>query len=283
MVYWQPKDTTGLFQPLVHIAESELRQMKKNRIRYLSDVKALFQFLQHRFESIGNTLKPQTFDQKAIVFLTTVQNTIQNFIFYFNKKIQDELSDQTSPEDIQYVVRGEGTQGLEEDVVELLDLLEHAEEWIQNYIDHDTTALDESVVNKAVEKAKLAKVKADKATKAFNELVTKKIKKIREDRRNRRHAEIVGETLRINETIKRLMKAGGLAIINPAIGIIYYIISIVIDKKTAASDRAILIGQVEDELEIIEEKISIAERNGDDKGKIELMRLRQRLEREYKR
>ena len=36
-------------------------------------------------------------------------------------------------------------------------------------------------------------------------------------------------------------------------------------------------------IEIIEEKISIAERNGDDKAKIELIRLRQKIQREYRR
>ena len=37
------------------------------------------------------------------------------------------------------------------------------------------------------------------------------------------------------------------------------------------------------ELEIVEEKIQMAERNGDDKAKVELIRLRQKLQREYER
>ena len=68
-----------------------------------------------------------------------------------------------------------------------------------------------------------------------------------------------------------------------AAAVITYIVSIVIDRETDKKDRDILVGQLKDELEIIEEKISIAERNGDDKAKIELIRLRQKIQREYRR
>ena len=303
MMYWQPVDYKGIFQVLINLVDSELKEKKDRRIRYLSNALALFQFLKYSFDSISNTILPQTKNPKVVQFVTTLNSVIQSDIFYLDKLLKNELHSQEKSEDsLVQVIHGSDTTPLEEDVTELLNLLENVDSWISEYMmqdltdtipidldkDHDGPVsifypVSEGVVNKAVEKAKLAKMKSEKAERAFDELVSKKVREIRANRRNRRHSELVGETLRINEKIKRLMKAGGLSIIHPAIGIIYWIISVVIDKKTAASDRAVLIQQIEDELEIIEEKISIAERNGDDKGKIELMRIRQRLEREYKR
>lgn len=303
MMYWQPVDYKGIFQVLINLVDSELKEKKDHRIRYLSNALALFQFLKYSFDSISNTILPQTKNPKVVQFVTTLNSVIQSDIFYLDKLLKNELHSQEKSEDsLVQVIHGSDTTPLEEDVTELLNLLENVDSWISEYMMQDLTdtiptdldknqdgpasifySVSEGVVNKAVEKAKLAKAKSEKAERAFDELVSKKVREIRTNRQNRRHSELVGETLRINEKIKRLMKAGGLSIINPAVGIIYWIISVVIDKKTAASDRAVLIQQIEDELEIIEEKISIAERNGDDKGKIELMRIRQRLEREYKR
>lgn len=303
MMYWQPVDYKGIFQVLINLVDSELKEKKDHRIRYLSNALALFQFLKYSFDSISNTILPQTKNPKVVQFVTTLNSVIQSDIFYLDKLLKNELHSQEKSEDsLVQVIHGSDTTPLEEDVTGLLNLLENVDSWISEYMMQDLTdtiptdldknqdgpasifySVSEGVVNKAVEKAKLAKAKSEKAERAFDELVSKKVREIRTNRQNRRHSELVGETLRINEKIKRLMKAGGLSIINPAVGIIYWIISVVIDKKTAASDRAVLIQQIEDELEIIEEKISIAERNGDDKGKIELMRIRQRLEREYKR
>lgn len=303
MMYWQPVDYKGIFQVLINLVDSELKEKKDHRIRYLSNALALFQFLKYSFDSIFNTILPQTKNPKVVQFVTTLNSVIQSDIFYLDKLLKNELHSQEKSEDsLVQVIHGSDTTPLEEDVTELLNLLENVDSWISEYMMQDLTdtipidldkkqdnpasifyPVSEGVVNKAVEKAKLTKAKSEKAERAFDELVSKKVREIRTNRRNRRHSELVGETLRINEKIKRLMKAGGLSIIHPAVGIIYWIISVVIDKKTAASDRAVLIQQIEDELEIIEEKISIAERNGDDKGKIELMRIRQRLEREYKR
>ena len=94
---------------------------------------------------------------------------------------------------------------------------------------------------------------------------------------------MVGEALRINHEIKRLLGSLAVGAINPAIGVILWVTSVVIDRQTDKRDRDILVGQIKDELEIIEEKISQAERNGDDKAKIELIRLRQKLQKEYER
>ena len=93
----------------------------------------------------------------------------------------------------------------------------------------------------------------------------------------------IGESLRINNIIKRLLKTGAIGILSPAWAAIYFIISVVYDRATDKRDREVLVGQLKDELEIVEEKIQMAERNGDEKARIELIRFRQKLVREYER
>lgn len=285
---WQPKDYKGMFQPVVNQVESELRTTN-NKIRLLSDAKALFSFMEQRFDSIGNTVKAQVNGQPVITFLTTIKSVTTNFMLYFNKLIQDEVKDSADPNDIVITVRGGPMEenSLEPDAQELINILESGDQWIADFINNDRNFTDlrinENIINKGVEAAKVAKVKAQKADRAFNEFVMKKVRELRTNRRNRRHAEIVGEALRINTYLKRILKACGLGVINPAIGVISFCVDTLIDKKTKVRDRQVLIQQITDELEIIDEKISIADRNGDEKGKIELMRAKQKLQREYQR
>ena len=281
---WQPTDTKGMFYPIVREIDSEFNTLTKNRVRFLSDAKAFFQYLTYQFDSISNTVLPQTQDQAVVTFLTTVKSVTNNFVLYYNDKILREIGDSADPNAITMVVRGSNRDTLEEDARELIELLENGEQWINEYCNSlPNTRINESVVNKAVEAAKVASMKRKKAEDAFNDVVMKKVREIRTNRRNRRHAEVVGESLRITKWITRILRSGGLSIISPAIGIISFLIPIFIDKKTKISDRAILIKQIEDELEIMDEKISQAERNGDDKGKIELLRAKQKLKREYER
>lgn len=280
---WRPKDFKGMFQPIINEVDSELRTTQ-NKVRLLSDAKALFSFMEQRFDSIANTVKAQVNDQDTMIFLTTIKSVTTNFMMYFNKLLQDEIREKSNPDDIVITVRGgpmeENVFKFEPDVQEFFDLLEHADEWKANYI-KDT--LNEGIINKGKEAIKVAKVKSLKADRAFNDFVMSKVREIRRNRRNRRHAEIVGESLRINAYLKRILKALGLGVINPAIGVISFIVDTLIDEKTKVKDRKILIQQIQDELEIIDEKISIADRNGDEKGKIELMRGKQKLQREYQR
>lgn len=280
---WRPKDFKGMFQPIINEVESELRTTQ-NKVRLLSDAKALFSFMEQRFDSIANTVKAQVNDQETMIFLTTIKSVTTNFMMYFNKLLQDEVTEKTDPDDIVITVRGgpmeENVFKFESDVQEFFDLLEHADEWKSNYIKEN---LNENIVNKGKEALKVAKVKSLKADRAFNDIIMNKVREIRRTRRNRRHAEIVGESLRINAYLKRILKALGLTVINPAIGVVSFIVDTLIDEKTKVKDRKILIQQIQDELEIMDEKISIADRNGDEKGKIELMRGKQKLQREYQR
>ena len=278
---WQPTDTQRMFVPIVQEIDSELESMTKNRVRFLSDAKAFFQSLIYHFDSISNTVLPQVQDQKVVTFLTTVKAVTNNFMMYYSKKIREELDKSSDPNDIVITVHGDS---MSEEAKDLIAFLENGEAWIESYMNSlPDEPMNETIVNKAAEAAKVLAVKKKKAEAAFEEAVMKKIRQLRIHRRNNRQAEVLGETLPIFKQIKRILRTAGIAIINPAVAATVLLIDLIIDSKTKVNDRRVLIRQIEDELEIIDEKISQAERNGDDKGKIELMRSRQKLKNEYER
>lgn len=274
MAMYQPREYVGMWNPLIRLIDSELEHIRHNRIRYLSEAKAFFKAMYRSFDDIGETIKAQIFDVESIKFITTVQGVLNTHTFYLTRLIQHEMAE-TDPNDI--VMVNLPWLPLEEDVKEILWLLEHGEEEIAKSLE----PVNEAILSNAAMAAKTAKVKADKAARNFDMFVMKQVKAAREKRRNRKHAEMVGEALRINNEVKRLLKSLGVGALSPALGVILWVTSVVVDRHTDKRDREILVGQIKDELEIVEEKISIAERNGDDKAKIELIRIRQRLQKEY--
>lgn len=289
MGIYKPGVYEGMFKTIMNMVDSELAGMKVNRLQYISNIKAFLDNLIVRFSSIKYSIEAQTSQVDSTKFVMTVLSTLQSYYFYMNSLTKREIQSTHNADDIEYIYE---VRTLPEDAQSIIDDMFHAEEQInemtQKFLSEAATgeALDEGIVNKAVEKAKEANFARKKAENWFEEKITKKVNDLRNQRRNRKHAEMVGEALRINHEIKRLLRSGLLYIIpnvGPAAAVITYIVSIVIDRETDKKDRDILVGQLKDELEIIEEKISIAERNGDDKAKIELIRLRQKIQREYRR
>lgn len=289
MGIYKPGVYEGMFKTIMNMVDSELSTMKVNRLQYISNVKAFLDNLIVRFGSIKYSIEAQTSQVDSTKFVMTVLSTLQSYYFYMNSLTKREIQSTHNADDIEYIYE---VRTLPEDAQSIIDDMFHAEEQIsemtQKFLSEATAgeALNEGIVNKAVEKAKEANFARKKAENWFEEKITKKVNDLRNQRRNRKHAEMVGEALRINHEIKRLLRSGLLYIIpniGPAAAVITYIVSIVIDRETDKKDRDILVGQLKDELEIIEEKISIAERNGDDKAKIELIRLRQKIQREYRR
>ena len=282
---YRPFSYANIFHPLYNLVINGLETAGKRKIAYLGNAKAIFSMLQMKFQMISNIIIGQIRDPETMKFLTVIDQTLQQFIFQLYHMTQETLEKEADPDDIKPII---GTSivdaPLTENVQEFIDLLEHADEWISNYMANDNTQyLDEGVVKNAVMKAKEAKLKAEKATKAFEEFVMKKFREMTIKRRNAKHSEMVGESLRIVREIKRLLKSGAIGILSPTLGVIHWIVTLFIDKKTDKEDRKVLIGEIKDELEIIEEKITMAERNGDDKAKIELIRYRQKLQKEYER
>ena len=288
MVLYRPAVFSGLFAPLWAEIQSELTQMKQNQVRYLSLVKAQMTMLQTRMNAVGQIARSQVSDTESLKFISITDQVLQQMIFDLDKLMNQEIAKTIKPDSIAVSNRYDRYK-MSEDAIELVSLFENADEWFQKTInensipDPEPSEMDEGIIKNAVMKTKSVLVAAKKAQKDFEDIVMRKVKKIRENRRNRKHSEMVGEALAINHEIKRLLKSGGWFIINPALGVLRFIISIVYDRSTDKKDRMILIQQIKDEIEIVEEKIAMAERNGDDKARIELIRARQKMVREYQR
>ncbi|MCM1531888.1 MAG: hypothetical protein NC114_06410 [Ruminococcus flavefaciens] len=281
MVMYRPAIFTGIFAPLWNLVQSELANMKTNQIRYLALTKAMFTMLQTRMNGVGQIIRSQVHDTETLKFIGIVEQVLTQFIFDLTSLTQAEVEKMVKPEDITIDVRYPN-KPLAEDVKELLAILASAEEWINEDAKQYMT-LNEGIVSNAAMKAKEAGIAMKKAERNFDEFVMKRVKKMRQDRQNRKHSEMVGESLQITHEIKRLLKSGGLAVINPALGVMHYIVTLFIDRHTDAKDRAVLVRQLKEEIEIIDEKIAMAERNGQDKERIELIRVRQKYIREYDR
>lgn len=280
--FYQPFTYATIFHPLFNLAKNGLETAGKRQVAYLGNAKAIFTMLQMKFQAIANIVLPQVKDPNVTKFLTVIDQTLQQMIFELNHMVQTALEQSVDPDDIKPTIDAQVDHTtIQEDAQEILDLLENADGWIQDYM--DSLPLDEGVVSNAKMKAKEAKIKMDKASKAFDEFVMKKFREMTLKRRNTKHSEMVGESLRITREIKRLLKSGAIGILSPTLGIMHWIVTLFIDKKTDRKDRKVIVGEIKDELEIVEEKIAMAERNGDDKAKIELIRFRQKLQKEYER
>jgi len=281
MTLYQPAVYTGLFVPLWNLIQSEFVYMKKNRIEYLAQTKAMLTMIQMRLNAVGEIIKLQINDINVIQFITTVDQVLSKFNFNLNTMMQNEIAAAAQPNDVVYIEPIKETP-LSEDAQELISLLENYEQWVdRRTADILGYSLNEGIVNMAKEKAKEALVARKKALNEFDQLITRKVNKIRENRQNRKHSEMVGEALKINRDILRLFRTGVIGIFSPGAAAITFLVSFFYDRATDRKDRAVLVGQLKDELEIVEEKIHMAENKGDDKARIELIRVRQKLQREY--
>lgn len=279
MALYHPAVYTGIFTPLWGMIQSEVSAMRDNKVRYLTLTKTMIAMLQSRMAAVGAIVCNQVNDPDTLKFVTIVNQVLNQMVFDLTSQIQVEITKAADPDAIVYDSKAD-TSRLSETATELIALFESANSFLE---EKQREYINEGIVNNAKEKAKEVIVAKKKAENEFDEFVMKKVKKLREERRNKKHAEMVGESLRINREIKRLLRSGAIGILNPAWGVISYVISVVYDRATDKRDRAILVGQLKDELEIVEEKIQMAERNGDEKARIELIRFRQKLQREYER
>lgn len=286
---YQPPVYTGMFMPLWNLIQSELRSLTKNRVRYLSLQKAMLTMLQMRLNGVTNLVKAQVGDPNVNKFCMVIDQTTQKMIFDLNALIQSEIEKAVKSDDVvlsrftsnSEETTNESTIVLAEDVQEIFDLCNRYDDIISESV--QDIMLDEGLIGDGVERVKQANLARVKAENTFEQKIMQMVKRARENRRNRKHAEMVGEALRINRVIKRFLAAGAIGALNPIAGVLTWICSFFYDRATDKKDRAILVAQLRDEMEIVDEKINMADRQGDDKAKIELMRFKQKLNREHER
>lgn len=283
---YKVKDPSGMFQSIMNQVEDELDHMRMHRMVFLTSVKAFWMFMEEKFTAIQNLISARTQVVESFTLISIIVQVIRNFYFYtcdlVKRETNNEMNKIDKQEEISHTYQ---SIRLEEDVQELLYMFEHADEIIDEMAKEEMGSLTEGIVNTAIEKAKEWDLAKRKAEQRFDEKLMDMVRQLRVRRQNRKHAEMVGEALRVSHELKLILKSGALAFIpkiGPFMAITTFVVATIINRKTNNNDRKVLVGQIKDELEIIEEKIQIAEKNGDDKGKIELIRLRQKLQREYR-
>ena len=132
--------------------------------------------------------------------------------------------------------------------------------------------------------------KISRAISTFDRKVSSWIDKFRNYRKEKKIKAMLGETHHVMREILRITGAIVASAVAPAgtsklfralIGIVIYFGSWWLTAKTNQSDLRKFIEMVDDELEIVEKKIEQAERAGDDKGVVQLIRLRQKLKHQH--
>lgn len=272
---YQPAQYTGIFEKLKDIVISE-SETATNKVRYLSNARAIITMMKSRLNAVGTTITAQTFDPNVTKFIMVMDGSLFTILSMINKFLSREI---VKTDDTESTISIHQTT-LSEDAEELINMFEASfNPLVKDYQDTYNEFINEGVVLAAKDKLlKLKRMEQD-----FNNRVARKWNQIKQERQTRKHAELVGESLRLTNEIKRILVSAPAAIINPGLPIIIWAVTLMIDRRTDLRDRNIMIRQLKDELEILEEKIRIAESKSDDKEKIELIRIRQKLTHEYER
>lgn len=287
---YRPANYERIFSGLRDCLMNELPQMRKvlnadkpnsmqgkNILREYSNALASIRSIQRGFDSVLITVKAQINDQNVMTFCSIIESSLRELVSYVERQIQKMVSNDANPESIEIHYRHPLSEEVEVQISDLFSIYNES-------TFAEIKELNEGIVNTAKEKANVAAVKLKKLEERIDQSVMTKWKKLREGQRNRKHAEMVGEASRLMHEIKRILAAGATAaIINPTVGITLWVASLAFDRATDLKDRNVLVNDLKDELEIVEEKIQIADRKGDDKERIELIRIRQKLARELKR
>lgn len=273
---YKPAEYRGMFRGLRASLMTEVPDAKTggHALRYYSNAKASLNMIYRGMTSVCDTVKAQINDQNVMIYCTVIDQTLRDLISYVERQIQKIVADSSSPESIE--VR---SLPISESVAAIID------EWANSYYNDvmEYNAMNEGIVNTAKEQANALKVKLKRLETDIDQRLMKKWKAIRTEQKNRKHAEIVGEAFRFTNEIKRIMKVAPAALINPMIAVLLWVATVAFDRQTDKKDRQELVDDLKDELEIIEEKIQIADRKGDEKERIELIRIRQKYARELQR
>lgn len=283
--YWSPTDYTILFRGLRNMVDDELRDLKeKDRPVYLANAVTNFRHLSLSFDTIYELIKKDiikpdllTFAKSCVMVLNQYTTELVSLLHAENKDKEDELGLKTYVRSEDFI--SEEAQALLEGLDELCVLIEDA------YCDEISSGvITEGIVSTAKDRANAALVKKRRVVDYMDRTLFKLYDNWRKRKETKNHEEMMGETLKISSAIKKIFRTFiSYQIFGPIGAIITAIVGFAIDKRTSKNDRIKIMNDIKDEIEIVNEKIQIAERNGDDKAKIEMIRIRQKLNREYAR
>ena len=132
-------------------------------------------------------------------------------------------------------------------------------------------------------KAALHQVK--KVGDALDDAATNTVNKAKNTYRNDIREEIIEDKTRIKlfRIIRKGIGVGVAAMVNPAVGAITALTTYALSKKVKEKERRRILNELNEELEIVNEKIEDARGDSDKEKKYQLMRIRNQLNRDIKR
>ena len=283
--YWSPVDYSMLFRGLRNLVDTELRDLKeKDRPVYLANAVSNFRRLSLSFDTIHELIKKDMIKPELVTFSKNCVMVLNQYTTELVTMLHAEDKDKEDKLGLKTYVRSEDL--ISEEAQALLDGLEELRLLIEDtYSDEIASgSLTEGIVSTAKDRANAALVKKRRVVDFMDRTLFKMYDSWRKRKETKNHEEMMGETLKISSAIKKIFRTFiSYQIFGPIGAIITAIVGFAVDKRTSKNDRIKIMNDIKDEIEIVNEKIQIAERNGDDKAKIEMIRIRQKLNREYAR
>ena len=140
-------------------------------------------------------------------------------------------------------------------------------------------------VKKAGQGTKAAIHQVGKAGKALDDAATNTVNKAKGTYRNDIREEIIEDKTRIKlfRIIRKGIGLGAATMVNPAVGAITALATYALSKKVKEKERRRILNELNEELEIVNEKIDDARGDSNKEKKYQLMRIRNQLNRDIKR
>ena len=141
------------------------------------------------------------------------------------------------------------------------------------------------VKSRVVNKAKELNTKQKMTSEKLDNFVDNFYDKAQRQLSNKNREQVIkGNILPSFSTIiKMAIGSAGLGIINPALGAISFVGGLAVSKKGTKKEKQYILDEIEVQLELVEKKISYAESNNDMKALENLLKIKQRLQREKQR
>lgn len=279
--YWKPSNYSMIFKGIHNLIDEELEPMKSNRVKYLALMSSNMTKLQSMFEAIYMTLRKDLIQPDLMDFAKTITTVLDQYAGAIARLMHKEMHTSESDDKLGLKTYIRDEDYISEDGKALIDALDTLCDILtETYV----KPMDEGIVSTAKDAANAALIKKRKVTDFMDRSLFKVYNNWRKRKEEKNHEVMMGETLKISAMVKKVFRTFiSWQIFGPIGGIITAIVGEAIDKRTNKNDRMKILNDIKDELEIVNEKISIAERNNDDKARIEMIRIRQKLYREYER
>ena len=141
------------------------------------------------------------------------------------------------------------------------------------------------VKSRVVNKAKELNTKQKMTSEKLDNFVDNFYDKAQRELSNKNREQVIkGNILPSFSTIiKMAIGSAGLGMINPALGAISFVGGLAVSKKGTKKEKQYILDEIEVQLELVEKKISYAESNNDMKALENLLKIKQRLQREKQR